>query len=365
MNPSFVIAAFLISSVVGHSVMTSIIVNGVVQTSCLRPYPSSKYDYPISDKTNPSGLQSSAMTCGWPGEKPYAASKCSVPAGSTVSFQWHYVNDLSDTAAVNADTYYIDPSHKGPCLAYMARSDNGTGPVWFKIYENGYDASTKQFCVDKLRANNGLFTVQIPSDLAPGNYLIRAELIALHEAFQVGGAQPYVHCAEFTITGSGTSIPSTNLVSIPGVYTATEPGIYFDIYDGFKIYPTVGPPLYVAGSSSSSSSSTTGVTPATNGSTPATTGKAPANTGNAPATTGRIVKSTTGRVASPPTYPTPSTTAPASTSSSTNGACSNEGYMICSSSSSYQTCSHKMWSDPRACQAGTKCSPSGNYIYCV
>ena len=41
-------------------------------------------------------------------------------------------------------------------------------------------------------ANQGVQTITIPSCLAPGDYLLRGELIALHGASSQGGAQFYV-----------------------------------------------------------------------------------------------------------------------------------------------------------------------------
>lgn len=46
-------------------------------------------------------------------------------------------------------------------------------------------------------ANNLTSTVAIPSDIAPGNYIIRHEIIALHSAGQENGAQSYPQCKFF------------------------------------------------------------------------------------------------------------------------------------------------------------------------
>ncbi|KAG8897112.1 hypothetical protein FRC01_011475, partial [Tulasnella sp. 417] len=73
------------------------------------------------------------------------------------------------------------------------------------------------------------YTFTIPSKLAPGDYLVRIEHIALHGASTFGGAQFYISCAQIHVFGSGTSSP-TSLVSIPGVYTGNEPGILINIY---------------------------------------------------------------------------------------------------------------------------------------
>lgn len=52
-----------------------------------------------------------------------------------------------------------------------------TGLKWFKIQEEGYNPSTKQWAVDKMIANQGKYTLTIPSCIPPGDYLMRHELI--------------------------------------------------------------------------------------------------------------------------------------------------------------------------------------------
>jgi len=294
---SSVLVLYIISIANAHSYFSAITIDGVVHTEgdCIRPHPGSEYDYPISSIDNPSGLTSADMTCGWlPAAARAANKKCAVNPGSKVSLQWHYEMGLSN------DNFIIDPSHRGPCLVYMAKSDTGSGNVWFKIYEEGYNTVTKQFCVDRMRANGGKFEVTIPTDIAPGNYLFRGELIALHEGDQLGGAQPYVGCAELTVGGSGTKNPAG--YAIPGIYTANDPGIHFDIYTSrITSYPIPGPPLYVSGSASSSSSSSSSTTKSLT-TKALTTSRASVTTGRASATTGRSVsaattaKSTTAKV---------------------------------------------------------------------
>ena len=53
--------------------------------------------------------------------------------------------------------------------------------------------------VKDLNACCGKMDVKIPSDIAPGDYLLRAEVIALHTAGQSGGAQLYMSCYQLTI----------------------------------------------------------------------------------------------------------------------------------------------------------------------
>jgi len=62
---------------------------------------------------------------------------------------------------------------------------------WFKIADDGLDSSGK-WGVDRLIANGGVQTITIPQCIAPGQYLLRGELIALHSASSQGGAQFYM-----------------------------------------------------------------------------------------------------------------------------------------------------------------------------
>lgn len=65
--------------------------------------------------------------------------------------------------------------------------------------------------------------------MADGEYLLRAEHIALHSASSVGGAQLYLSCAQVSISGgSGTASPQK--VSFPGAYSANDPGLLINIY---------------------------------------------------------------------------------------------------------------------------------------
>jgi hypothetical protein len=71
--------------------------------------------------------------------------------------------------------------------------------------------------------------VTIPKNTPSGEYLLRIEHIALHQASQAGGAQFYISCAQISVTGGGSGTPGP-LVSIPGVYNANDPGIKVNIY---------------------------------------------------------------------------------------------------------------------------------------
>lgn len=81
-------------------------------------------------------------------------------------------------------------------MFYLAKVDNaasasGSGLKWFKIGEDGLDGSGK-WGVDRMISNGGWVDFQIPSCVAPGQYLLRTEIIALHSAGNQGQAQFYI-----------------------------------------------------------------------------------------------------------------------------------------------------------------------------
>lgn len=73
-------------------------------------------------------------------------------------------------------------------------------------------------------------SVTIPRCLQDGEYLLRAEHIGLHSAGSAGGAQFYISCAQITVTGGSGTYSPKSLVSFPGAYKATDPGIMINIY---------------------------------------------------------------------------------------------------------------------------------------
>lgn len=54
---------------------------------------------------------------------------------------------------------------------------------FFKIDENSYNPRTHDWGTDLLIKQNNTWTVRIPSDIKPGKYVVRHELIALHFGF--------------------------------------------------------------------------------------------------------------------------------------------------------------------------------------
>jgi len=79
------------------------------------------------------------------------------------------------------------------------------------------------------------YNYTIPACLKPGYYLVRHEIIALHSAWAVGGAQFYPSCHQLQISGSGNVVPTKDkneLVSFPGAYKADSPNIHINVWGG-------------------------------------------------------------------------------------------------------------------------------------
>lgn len=61
---------------------------------------------------------------------------------------------------------------------YVAEaSTDGTGGVWTKIYEDGLSGG--KWAVDRLAENKGKHSLTVPTWIAPGDYLFRAEIIGM------------------------------------------------------------------------------------------------------------------------------------------------------------------------------------------
>lgn len=117
----------------------------------------------------------------------------SILAGDTVTVEMHQQPGDRDCTREA-----LGGNHFGPVMVYLSKVSDAASAdgssSWFKIFEVGYDPATKTWGNDILNKGCGKQDVKIPSDIAPGDYLLRAETIALHTASQAGGAQFYMTC---------------------------------------------------------------------------------------------------------------------------------------------------------------------------
>ncbi|KAF8165848.1 glycoside hydrolase [Crassisporium funariophilum] len=187
---------------------------------------------PVTDVT------STDMTCNVGGLVGSATGTVAINAGTTVTFEWHQ-------HAQRTGEDPISGGHKGPVQVYIAKapttaaSFNGQGAVWTKIYSSGLvNAQSQQWATDIVNTNSGKHSVTIPASLPAGEYLLRAEIIALHVASSYPGAQFYIGCAQVKIASGGSANPPK--VSIPGTYKSSDPGITVNIYNNLQSYTAPG-----------------------------------------------------------------------------------------------------------------------------
>ncbi|KAG1880142.1 glycoside hydrolase family 61 protein [Suillus subluteus] len=159
------------------------------------------------------------------------------------------------------------PHNTGPLMHYMTKCDgscstyNSSNSEWFKISELGLEADGSTWYQANLNSRAPA-NVTIPSTLAPGNYLLRSEIISLQLAMTLGGAEFYPACIQLQIGGSQTQGPTSSEECLfPGCYSDTDPGILTpNIYNPPIEYTFPGPPVasFVDAGSSSAAPSSTG-----------------------------------------------------------------------------------------------------------
>ncbi|KAJ3974375.1 glycosyl hydrolase family 61-domain-containing protein [Lentinula raphanica] len=338
---SLLVAACFVASVSSHATFQELWINGVdAGSSCVRlPLSNS----PVTDVT------SDDLTCN---VTPTPSSGiCPVMPGDQVTVEMH--QQPGDRSCA---TQAIGGDHYGPINIYLAAVDDaatadGPSASWFKISEIGLPSDNPDYWgTEVLNDNCGHYTFTIPPDIKPGNYLLRAEVIALHVASTVGGAQFYMSCYQINIGGTGTASPAG--VSIPGAYSATDPGILINIYQQLDTYEIPGPSPY--GTTSPAVASTAWPTTATwnTADQPSTVptvvptsipgGVPSSSSGNS----GTTVPTTTPTTVAP-TSTTPTASAPSSTSTAASGA--------------YGQCGGIGWTGPTTCVSGFSCTVTNAY----
>jgi hypothetical protein len=183
------------------------------------------------------GAKNPALTCG-PGSTAGLLIADANP-GDAVTFDWRAAN-LS---------HWLH--NTGPMLTYMASCGSTacdkfdiSKAKWFKVHQIGRTSGSADWAQADLMIG-GVANATIPSTLAPGNYLLRHEIIALHLATSIGGAEFYPACAQIRVGGSQTGAPQPReLVSLPGAYSDSDPGIFDpSVFDANAKYVFPGPAI--------------------------------------------------------------------------------------------------------------------------
>ncbi|KFA65054.1 hypothetical protein S40285_08330 [Stachybotrys chlorohalonatus IBT 40285] len=262
-----------------------------------------------------------------------AANSATVAAGDSISIKW--------------DTW--PDSHVGPIIDYLASCNGDCSTAdkssleFFKINEGGLiDGSSAPgvWVTDELIDEGLTWTTTIPASLAPGSYVLRHEIIALHEGNREGGAQLYPQCINLEVTGTGTEQPAG--VVATSLYTASDPGIFFNVYQANDDYPIPGPALAIgSGSGGSPAPAPAPTSPAEEAPEPSS----PANGGNVPT------------AAPVPTTLVTATTRPGS--APTQPATGGQGQAL------YAQCGGQEYTGSTTCAEGTCTKLNDYYSQCV
>jgi hypothetical protein len=285
--------------------------------------------------------------------------------------------------------------HHGPVITYLANCNGACSDVdktaleFFKINAGGLiddDTVPGTWATDQLIEADYSRTITIPDDIEAGYYVLRHEIIALHGAEDLDGAQNYPQCINLEVTGSGTASPSGTLGE--DLYKDTDPGIYVDIWQTLSTYTIPGPALYTAGTVSTATSvvaSTIATTTTAATTTSASTQTAAAETSAAETSASEASVSAKATTVSA-SHAQPSGTAPgndqapggetdqgessestttatststSSTSTATSGvlsgSCTQEDYWYCNGGTAFQRCVNGEWDASQSVASGTKC----------
>jgi hypothetical protein len=333
-------AAAFATGVSAHGHVDWIIINGVAY----RGYDSPRFKYepnhqPVIgwtiDQTDdgfvePNKFSSSDIICHRSSSP--APVSATVRAGDKITLQWNTWPE----------------SHKGPVIDYLARCNGDCETVdktsleFFKISAAGLidrSMNNGKWADDVLMANNFQWTVQIPADLAAGNYVLRHEMIALHSGGNPNGGQAYPQCFNIKVTGGGSLRPSG--VRGTSLYSANDPGVLFDIYTNPTSYPIPGP-AQVAGLPATAAQS---VVRATSTTTLVVGGAQP----------------TQQPTSQPTSQPTQATTLRTTTTTSSTPPQPTGGV-----APKYGQCGGQGWTGPTQCEAGSTCRAQNQwYSQCM
>jgi len=166
------------------------------------------------------------------------------------------------------------PHDHGPIINYMASCGSNdcsnfdaSTAKWFKIEQSGVqpDGTWAQAALMTAGAS---FSLTLPTNLKPGGYMLRHEIISLQLAMSSGGYESYPSCSQLLIGGSGNGVPEQT-VSFPGAYSDNDPGLLVNVY------PLAGPYVFPGGPVSNlASAAASGMTGGSNNTSGASAGSA-------------------------------------------------------------------------------------------
>lgn len=146
--------------------------------------------------------------------------------------------------------------HPGPQQVYISKAPgsaadyDGSGD-WTKIYSLTYSLNSSDAASDgtlKWATHNArTFNFKFPAETPPGEYLLRAEGLALHAAHKSDKAQFYIACAQIKVRGNGTGVLGPS-IRFPGGYQWNSTGVLIpEFWSKITNYTAPGPALWPEG----------------------------------------------------------------------------------------------------------------------
>lgn len=157
--------------------------------------------------------------------------------------------------------------HPGVQQVYISRAPPGVlaadydgSGLWAKIYSASFRLAPNSTAVPAEPAIDPLdgivwatakihsFRFTLPAELTAGEYLVRAEGLALHAAHKPDNAQFYVGCAQVVVEAEGETSVMGPLVKFPGAYDNMSPGVLIpNFWTKIRNYTMPGPGLWPEG----------------------------------------------------------------------------------------------------------------------
>lgn len=228
--------SLLVSSSLAHWNYDRIIVNGqIIGNSYQHVRKTNNSNTPLQN------VNSSDMRCNSGAESGIALNTSTYPvsAGDMLGFA------IKDTFG-----------HPGPQQVYISKAPgaaaeyDGSGD-WTKIYSLTYTLNSSEGASDGIlkwathRART--FNFELPSATPPGEYLLRAEGLALHAAHKPDKAQFYVACAQINVQGTDAGVLGPS-IKFPGGYQWNSTGILIPgFWSKITNYTAPGPALWPKG----------------------------------------------------------------------------------------------------------------------
>ncbi|KAI2467441.1 glycosyl hydrolase family 61-domain-containing protein [Annulohypoxylon bovei var. microspora] len=172
-----------------------------------------------------------------------------------------YTVRAGDALGFGIDEHF---GHPGIQQAYLSQAPgnataaeyDGSGG-WARIYSLTTTPTNGTETLTWATHNIQSFRFVLPADTPAGEYLVRAEGLALHAAHKWAQAQFYVSCAQVKVVSGDATLGKSGrgeegeigpLVKIPGVYRGDEPGVLIPVFWSYLTnYTAPGPALWPEG----------------------------------------------------------------------------------------------------------------------